>query len=169
MGSENTRAGDHMELLLRHLQLCARTVCVLLSMMSASPLGATTVYRWVDEAGQIHYADRAPANHAVQRVNVPTGVTSVVAQQELKAVIEAQEARYEARVEQRAARTALQSVARDQAQRCSAARQRLEAIGNANRLFEIAADGTRQRLDEAARDLAIERAREEASAACETL
>lgn len=109
-------------------------------------VASAEVYRWVDESGQVHYSDKAPAR-AADRVEFAPGSAGA-------------DSRRDARV-----RSQADAVRR--AQECTAARQRRDDYLDAAELVERGPDGSQRRLDETERRAAIARAQADVARLCE--
>lgn len=120
------------------------------------PLGvcAESIYRWVDEQGQVHYGDRPPAGVRAETVPPPLLPGSGEAQRQLQdyvRTLEVQDAEQARDAERQRASQALQ-VAREAD--CEASRVRRERLEKPRQL-EYQPDGSARRLTEEERQARI--------------
>lgn len=127
--------------------LCA---CVL-ALASLVPPATAQVYRWVDDAGQVHYSDKRPTDAErqasdAQSVTFAPGSTAAAAARQ---------------AEQRAAQAS-----EVQAERCQQARSQLDTYTRAVSLVRTGPDGQDVELLPEERVALIQRAQDKVAAAC---
>jgi hypothetical protein len=131
-------AARKMGRLARHCLLC------LLAASALVPRGhAQEVYKTTDANGHVVYSDR-PSSSQAQKITVPVipanadEAARLAKQHELEDADFAQRSRQEADTQARQA-----AQARQDADRCSAARNRYAALRDVRRLYQVDADGNR--------------------------
>lgn len=134
---------------------------------AVGPVEAQQVYRWVDEAGNVHYSDRAPPEREAERLPIDIQPT------DLEATIRAERDRQEFlehREQDRAddaqdeAAEATDRAAR--ARSCAQARERVATIESARRLSRVDEDGNRHTYDEQERAAALAEAQGQVAEWC---
>ena len=143
---------------------------LLLALLCCGPIGTATaqVYKWVDEHGVTHYGERPPQNQNTQAVETKPmaapapGASSARPPDWQEKNLEFQKRRIER--EQQAERE--QNEAQEKRKRCNIARDDLEHMQSARRLYDLDDKGERVYLDEAERSAATERARRRVEKSC---
>lgn len=133
-----------------------------ISIVAASANAADTIYKWVDEDGNVHYQDRPTANENVERLQLTYNRTdsSAVAQREQlrrDSVAARSAARAEANAEKRTAAEE-RAAAEERFAACQRNRAQLKVILEARRLYRQDENGERTYLDDEGRDKAREEA-----------
>lgn len=130
------------------------TALLLLAATAAtvSSAGASEIYRFVDDNGNVHYVDRPTGEPSEQRLDIVSSRTSnAAAQASVQARLDRQSEREQARAraseEARAAEDAA-AAAEKRAQQCSAYRERMETYLRSSRLYREDESGERVYLDE---------------------
>jgi len=125
----------------------ARAVATLLLLTLLMPVGAAEVFRWVDDAGQVHFGDRPPASGAEQ-LTVPSSAPEQAASgarlEHTRRLLEAFAAERADRREQRAEEAARKAARK---QRCTQARRNRAGFENASRVVRYDDAGNRIVLD----------------------
>lgn len=142
------------------------TLLVGCALFAAAP-AAAQVYRWVDEAGAVHYSDVPPAGVAAEALPIDTTDTDLEAA--LRATVE-RERRLELSrtLEADAAEDAAiaQAEAAALARSCEQARERVARIESARRLSRVGADGARHTYTDSERASALAEARRQVEEWC---
>ncbi|MGM0571653.1 DUF4124 domain-containing protein [Marinobacter sp.] len=113
----------------------------------AMGLADSSVYRWTDENGVVHFGDREPAGGSADRVSVKTGTSS--RNSDRKSFQEQVEALDERKAERdrRENESAVEEARRKQRDaRCDTARANLQAINSNARIRVADADGEQRYL-----------------------
>lgn len=145
-------------------------LCAVLAMTFAGGAMANEIYKWTDEDGNVHYGDRPTGAATEERLAMTYRRTDNAAvQQRVQARVEATVARREARSaaaaeEQAAADEA--AAAAERAQQCERARARLETYLQSQRLYRTDENGERVYLDDAQRETARQKAEEKITEYC---
>ena len=128
---------------------------------------AATVYRSVDEEGNVQYSDR-PVGDAVERVVVRTARArvsrSATAPRSLSNSVQQPTAEDEEKEQEEAARAA--DIAEQRAENCQIAKERLERYITSRRLYKVGADGERAYLNDAELDEARAKAQADVEEWC---
>ena len=121
------------------------------ALMVCGLAGASEIYKWTDEEGNVHYEDRPTGNGQIERVNIVSRNTD-------NAAVQAQiEARREARalaeqVESEAppemSREEIAREREERAKKCQQYRARLEQFLRSTRLYREGEGGDRQYLSD---------------------
>ena len=125
------------------------------SMTVSSGVFADNIYKWTDENGDVHYADRPsgePSEEILQFSYNRTDSTAV--QKRVQSLRDTTAARREARAEAgKAALTAIETreLAEQKLARCHEYRAKLQTMANSRRLYRQSDAGERVYLDEAAK------------------
>lgn len=141
---------------------------LLSALLCCGPIGAATaqVYKWVDENGVTHYGERPPQNRKAQTVETKPmtapGSSPARPPDWQEKNLEFQKRRIERA--QQAERE--QQEAQEKRKRCIVARDDLEYMQSARRLYDLNDKGERVYLDDAERSAAIERARRGVEKSC---
>lgn len=115
-----------------------------------APAAAGEIYRWVDEAGRVHYGDR-PVDDQAREVNITppppadeaAGQRRRAAQQKLLKVLD------EEREQQRAAAAKAAQERERREYRCRQAKAKLAVYQRGGRVYVLGADGKRRFLGDA--------------------
>ena len=135
---------------------------------------AMPIYKWVDEAGNVHYADQPPPEHDTEEVALlpaPGAAEVQKAQQRLDGLLAAQRANQEQRAaaqEQERLERELEEAQRvARVERCVIAQQNLHSLQLPRPVYHIDAKGERVFLDDAQRAAEMERVRSEVDTYCD--
>lgn len=120
---------------------------VAMSCLVVSTLASGSVYRWVDDSGQVHFTDTPPPKNA-ERIEFAPGSAGNNGLRQSSAQA--------------------QAAAQRRAQQCAQARQRRDNYLQADELIERGPDGDERVLDAGERRAAIARAQAAVSRDCET-
>jgi hypothetical protein len=118
----------------------------------AASAGASEIYKWTDEDGNVHYEDRPTGAPSEQRLDISYERTNNEAvQQRVQARVDAQTTREEARSvaaaqEQERAEQLAEEEARSK--KCDSYRARLETYVQSRRLYRTDDNGERVYLDD---------------------
>lgn len=131
---------------------------------------AAQIYKWVDEDGVVHYTDQ-PAQPTAERVAIQTNRTdNAAAQARLKSAVQSRDEQTESylrgRDEKRAAEAQAEADNKQRAADCEKARNKLNELVRAQRLYRVDEDGERQYLSEEEAVSAREQAGKEISDYC---
>ncbi|MCH9694199.1 MAG: DUF4124 domain-containing protein [Gammaproteobacteria bacterium] len=125
---------------------------------------AESIYKWVDEDGNVHYEDRPSGAESEERIHVTYNRTSSSAvQSRVNSFNDSQQARRDAGKaadEAKAAADEERAVAEQRQQKCVDTRAQLKTMLEARRLYREDAEGERVYLDDAGREEARQRAEE---------
>lgn len=141
-------------------------VLLCLSLVLPGGAAAAGMYRWVDGAGVVHYAQAAPQGHAAQRIDPqlppPTSAPGISGIDSFTRHYAADRAGAD-----KARQAALRSKA-ERAEQCAKARQQISALqtATAHRLFVTGADGQRSRMTEDQFKQHLQQAQSRADASC---
>lgn len=142
------------------------TALLCLSLLLPGTAAAASMYRWVDGAGVVHYAQAAPQDHAAQRIDPqlppPTSAPGISGIDSFTRHYAADQASAD-----KARQAALRSKA-ERAEQCAKARQQISALqtATAHRLFVTGADGQRSRMTEDQFKQRLQQAQSRADANC---
>lgn len=126
---------------------------ILLSVVFASDVDASDIYKWTDEDGNVHYGDRpvGALSGSAETVALTSQRTNPEAvQARVEARQERQETRSEARTaaaEAEALEAEQRAAAEQKAEQCSQYRARLETYATSRRLYKLDDNGERVYLD----------------------
>ena len=123
---------------------------------SAAPAKAE-IYRWTDQTGVVHFGERPPMGGGAEQVEVKNLNVDPRAIKALQEMQRENESAREARLHKRAEMRERAEREKREAQQCANAKAHRERLVNSTRLFKVAADGTRERLGEEARDEDLKR------------
>jgi hypothetical protein len=137
------------------------------ALFACAPAAAQTMYKWVDEKGVTHFSETPPpGDRKAAKVTpkvTPSGNPSAYDPQGWKArEAESKKLRVDRGLQD-------QSNAKDRERRaaaCDRARSRIAFLQNTHRIHRDNPDGTRTFLDDAQREVEIERSREAAAEYC---
>lgn len=149
---------NDMRKTVRKALLTAAAACFVTGMA-----GATEIYKWVDEDGNVHYGD-VPEGKAAEALAIdsrPSNPDRVEAQRESVAKLQENLAeRAQARDEAAAERAEARAEAEKRAQQCEQARERLRVAMEAQRLYKEDESGERVWYDDEDYDRIRNEARE---------
>ena len=147
---------------------CGPRLLVLATMSALfTPLAATEVYKWTDDAGHVHFGDKPPAS-AAERVTIrsaPTPAATSPQQDRLHRMLDDYARERQTRETNEAERAQAETI---RERRCTVAKRRRHAAENANFLYDYDAAGERRVLDGADYDAALARLRADVEEACAT-
>ncbi len=123
---------------------------------SAAPAKAES-YRWTDQTGVVHFGERPPMGGGAEQVEVKNLNVDPRAIKALQEMQRENESAREARLHKWAEMRERAEREKREAQQCANAKAHRERLVNSTRLFKVAADGTRERLGEEARDEDLKR------------
>lgn len=132
-----------------------------------TPLAATEVYKWTDDAGHVHFGDKPPASPA-ERVTIrsaPAPAATSPQQDRLHQMLDDYARERQTRETHEAERAYAEAI---QERRCTVAKRRRHAAEHANFLYDYDAAGERRVLDGADYDAALAKLRADMEAACAT-
>ena len=136
---------------LLHVALGCLVIC-----SSAAPAKAE-IYRWTDQTGVVHFGERPPMGSGAELVEIKNLHADPQAIKALQEIQRENESAHEARLQKRAEMRERAELKKRKVQQCADAKAHRESLVSATRLFKIAADGTRERLGEEARDEDLKR------------
>lgn len=130
-----------------------------------TPLPATEVYKWTDDAGRVHFGDKPPDTQAERMTirSAPAPAATSPQQDRLHRMLD-DYARERQTRETNEAELARAEAARER--RCTLAKRRRHAAENANFLYDYDAAGERRVLDGADYDAALAKLRADVEDAC---
>ena len=134
-----------------HLALACLVMCG-----SAAPAKAE-IYRWTDQTGVVHFGERPPMNGGAERIEVKNLDVDPQAIKALQEIQRENESARKARLQKRTEIRQRVELEKRKAEQCANAKAHRERLVNATRLFKVAADGSRERLGEEARDEDLKR------------
>ena len=111
-------------------------ILILLLLLAITPLQAA-VHRWVDENGNVHYSDKAPAKQTSEKVEIKINAPDPVTQERLLRQKQVVESSQEAREEQKEQQQAEAKEAEQQKERCKSARAQLHLAESGGRMFKM--------------------------------
>ncbi|MGA9335851.1 MAG: DUF4124 domain-containing protein [Rudaea sp.] len=152
----------------RKLPLLA-LLCVAASAFAANAFAAKGhVYKWVDSAGVVHYADAPPPRGTpnVQTVRVSSGGDQVQSAQVDTSEAGAQPASAAPANPSSSTSNSIAEAARVMAKNCATARSNLELLNSKYPVSTTGADGKQQKLDDSARQAKIADAQAEIALYC---
>ena len=149
-------------------QTAAAVVTLLLALPCAA--GASDIYKWVDENGNVQYGDR-PVGEASERVAIesrPTDRAGVQAryQAAAQARTERRDADRKAEDENREAEDEARTAAEERRQKCEASRATMQRFVTSRRLYREDESGERVYLDESQSQAARKRVEDQINEYC---
>ena len=133
---------------------------------------ADEIYKWTDEAGNVHYGDRPTGEASEEKLQFTYNRTNTESlESRVSAQRDAETSRQEARAqatEQKATAEAERVAAEEQQARCETSRAKVDSMRAAPRVYRQGADGEREYLDDVQRLESIAMAETRAKDACET-
>lgn len=126
---------------------------------------AATVYRWVDEQGQVHFGDR-PGARGAETLRIESAPATPAATDRSERVRRLLDEYATVRNEREAAAARRGEEAAERKRLCAEARDRLKSYEEASSLYTLDAEGQRRYLDETGRATALAAARDEIGSLC---
>lgn len=107
-------------------------VCCLALLCSLPFLAQAQIYKWTDENGQVNYSQEPPVDLPAEQIKAPPPppIDPEIAQQELDALIEDQQAAEAAEAEQQQAEQEAEQAEQIRQENCQTARNNLEQYQN---------------------------------------
>ncbi len=125
------------------------TFCIMLTCAAASMSQAGEIYKWTDEAGNVHYTDK-PVGNPPERINITsrrTDNTQVQARVQSRLNRQAEKAEAEKEAADGSQDGDVESAA-ERSQKCDTYKDRLSNFVRSRRLYREDDDGERSYLDE---------------------
>ena len=143
---------------------------MMLAVSAAGMAFASNIYKWTDEQGNVHYADRPTGDPSEERLDIgsrPTDASRVQAQ--VQAAYEARAAAEEAAASEPAGPTPeeLRAQALEREEKCSTYKTRLQRFLTSRRLYRKDENGERVYLDEDETLVARERVQNQVEEYCD--
>lgn len=154
------------------MSTAARKLSLALLATALVPLAAAAqIYKWVDEDGVVHYTDQ-PVQPSAERVAIRSNRTDIAAAQaRLQSAVETRDKQtqdyLQSRDEKRAAAAQAEADSKQRAADCDKARNKLNELIRAQRLYRVDENGDRQYLSDEEAVSAREAAGKEISEYCD--
>lgn len=149
-----------------HRHRAAALLLGIVPWLAGGAAATESIYKWVDENGQVNYSSHPPPGVEGQRIQGPPRHDATPALQALEAREAAFDERRAAAARAAAEQAAEEAGAARRAQHCAQLRQRLERLSNAQRLYEEDAQGLPMRLGEPERQARLAETRAALEADC---
>ncbi len=142
-----------------------KTTLILL-LLICTPLQAA-VHRWVDENGNVHYSDRAPAKQKTQQITIqPRSAPDPATLERLRRQGEGVASAQTSRQEQKEQRVAEEKSDNQAKARCKSAKERLKTLETVGRIFTYDDNLERTFIDDKQRKERLKSARENIKQQC---
>ena len=133
------------------MQFCSKTLALTLAVAFIGSAGASEIYKWVDEDGNVHFEDRPSDEISVEVVDIqsrPTDPELVHQQVQARLDQKASAAEAAANAPQGPSKDELAAEAADRKQKCDMYTQRLQTFIVKRHLYRQQEDGERYYLNE---------------------
>ncbi len=147
--------------------ICPHRLLLIAALLVPAGVPATA-YKWVDEAGNVHYTQSPPPGRPAERIGPPPPPADPEdARRRVEERIERADEYLEQRRKEREERLAAEREAEERLLECEQARENLQQLQMVQRPFEVTDSGERVRMSEEQRQAAIERARQRVEEFCD--